>query len=177
MTCGLRLQIGALPSITALPADEFTDRSIPLDALSGNAARVLASRLEDANKVSTVVGALFAFVAESSNSRSPMYGHEVFRGVTRVAELARRVGASPRTVYERIVASVGLSPKCLLRVERMHRALEANARGESWSFAALEGGFADQPHLVREARRLLGETPREWKRRAALPIRSRLRAP
>jgi len=72
---------------------------------------------------------------------------------------------------------LGLSPKRLLRIERLHRVL-ANSQGGSvsWAQLAVTCGFADQAHMIREFQELLGESPTAWSSRSALPICSRQRA-
>lgn len=50
----------------------------------------------------------------------------------------------------------------------MHAALHAaRGPGRSWSDVAYVAGYADQPHLTRELRALLGETPSAWKTRGS----------
>jgi AraC-like DNA-binding protein len=164
-TCGIRLHIGALPAITGISAREYTDRSVTLESLGGSAAATLLRRIETDVRPAAIVDALFAFVAECSRGRAPSFNMNVGRA-TRVGEIAQRLSGATRTRYARIVAETGLSPKRLLRIERLHRALAANGAGEAWSHAAHTAGYADQSHLVREARALLGETPAQWRRRA-----------
>ncbi len=56
---------------------------------------------------------------------------------------------------------LGLSPKAFLRIERVWAAREAIRGGEPLTTIAAELGYADQAHLTRECRELLGVTPRE----------------
>jgi transcriptional regulator GlxA family with amidase domain len=87
---------------------------------------------------------------------------------TSVADLADWLGTSTRSMRERFHREVGLSPKRMLRVERLHAALHA-ARCASRSFAEIAqlAGYADQAHFTREVRALLGETPSAWQARAS----------
>jgi AraC-like DNA-binding protein len=67
---------------------------------------------------------------------------------------------------ERTHREIGLSPKHILRVVRLHAALHAARKpGASWSDVASRSGYADQSHLTREMRDLLGETPSSWRTR------------
>ena len=78
-----------------------------------------------------------------------------------VRELARRVGRSARTMQRIFAEEVGLSPKELLRIMRVQRAL-ALSRQEPplrWITIAAQAGYHDQPHFVREFRELVGCTP------------------
>jgi AraC-like DNA-binding protein len=56
---------------------------------------------------------------------------------------------------------LGLSPKEFLRIERVWAARAAIPAGGPLAAIAADLGYADQAHLSREVRRLLGVTPRE----------------
>jgi AraC-like DNA-binding protein len=56
---------------------------------------------------------------------------------------------------------VGLSPKAFLRIERVWAAREAIRNGGPLAMIAADFGYADQAHLTREVRQLLGVKPRE----------------
>lgn len=61
---------------------------------------------------------------------------------------------------------VGLSPKLFARVARLRLALELSARTTvpDWSSIAVDAGYFDQSHLIRDFRSLTGETPAGFKR-------------
>ncbi|WP_448003618.1 helix-turn-helix domain-containing protein [Agromyces bauzanensis] len=63
---------------------------------------------------------------------------------------------------------LGLTPKWLIRRYRMQEAAAALAEPDPPSLADLAAslGFADQAHLTREFRAVIGETPRRYARRA-----------
>lgn len=56
---------------------------------------------------------------------------------------------------------LGVTPKAFLRVERAWAAREAIREGTALAFVAADLGYADQAHLTREIRELLGVTPRQ----------------
>jgi AraC-like DNA-binding protein len=79
----------------------------------------------------------------------------------RVGRLARRLGTSPRTLERRVRDATGLSPRALAAVVRFRRAfrrLDAAPVG-TWSRVAVECGYYDQAHMIREFRRFAGEPP------------------
>ena len=89
------------------------------------------------------------------------------QGTARAEELARAAALSPRQLRRRFQAAVGLSPKELARLRRLRASAAAVALHERpWAEVAAEGGYADQPHLVHEFRRLLGVTPGDFERHA-----------
>lgn len=82
-------------------------------------------------------------------------------GAARVSAVARAVGVTERTLHRDVLAAAGLPPKALARVFRLRRtvALLRAAERPDLCAAALEGGYADQPHMTREFRALAGLPP------------------
>ena len=85
-------------------------------------------------------------------------------GHCRLDELARGVGLSPRQLRRRFRAAVELTAKELARLRRMRTsAVDAVQRQTAgWVEIAADRGYADQAHLVREFRDLIGLTPTEF---------------
>jgi AraC-like DNA-binding protein len=76
--------------------------------------------------------------------------------------LARATHLSERQLHRRCTAAFGYGPEFLLRIHRIQRFLQL-ARNESRSprlaDLAIDTGYADQPHLTREVRSIMGTTP------------------
>ena len=89
----------------------------------------------------------------------------IHHGRMPVHELARDVGFSRRHFGERFTHEFGIAPKAAARVFRFERAcrlfLRSPLRGAD---VAVDSGFYDQAHMVREWQALAGCTPREWVR-------------
>ena len=84
-------------------------------------------------------------------------------GRTRVDQLAGRIGWSPRQLEREFRAGIGLSPKAFARIIRFQNLLRLVGEGSlrEWASLALEGGYSDQPHMVREFREFSGQSPTE----------------
>ncbi len=81
-------------------------------------------------------------------------------GAPQVARVARDLDLSPRQLQRLFEERVGIGPKALARVFRLSRALALHgAGGGSWAAIAVDAGYADQAHLVRECRALAGVAP------------------
>jgi AraC-like DNA-binding protein len=78
-----------------------------------------------------------------------------------LCEVAGSLGVSMRTLERRFADAVGLSPRRLARVLRFRRAWEAatDAQSRAWSLLALDCGYSDQPHLIRDFRQFAGTSP------------------
>ena len=84
--------------------------------------------------------------------------------VARVDALAARHGMSTRTLQRLFRRYVGVSPKWVLKRYRLHEAAERIAEGRdgSWAATALELGYFDQAHFVRDFTALIGTSPARY---------------
>ncbi len=167
ITAGARLRLGALAPLTRSHAGAFADRAFRVDDVFGQAGRALADRMSNATPMAAIAH-LVAFLEEQLSSREPDFQLErAFEAAHSVAWLARSLNVSLRAVQTRTAESVGLSPRRVLRILRLHRALHhASTADSAWAETACIAGFADQSHMVREFRSLLGDSPTGWRNRA-----------
>ena len=88
--------------------------------------------------------------------------------VTRVHQLAERVGMSERTLQRVCQRRIGLGPKSRIQLRRLHEAADALRAGTvTLAEIAARIGYADQAHLTRDFRRVTGKTPAAF---AAEPV-------
>jgi AraC-like DNA-binding protein len=173
LTCGARLRPGALPLLTRFSASDFTDRSVSVEDVFGVHGKMLIEQLDELRSPIAAVGIISDFLSHrwtvhNRVARLPLDQY------TRVEEMAAQTGWPIRTMRSRLMQHVGLSPKRVIRIERLHRALFGSQyRSVAWGEIAASSGFADQAHMIREFRDLLGESPTVWSRRSRLPICSR----
>lgn len=79
-----------------------------------------------------------------------------------VRAVAAVMGWTTRHLERRALKSHGLTPRELKAIERLHEAvLAAHDDGQTLAERAQAHGFADQPHMTREWRRLTGLAPGE----------------
>lgn len=149
----------------------FTDRSLSIDAVFGARGRSLTERLGEEAAGQRIFDTLTDFLAQEW--RGPdRHASLPLEGCDRVEQLAARMGMPIRTLYSRLTQETGLSPKRMLRIRRLHRALRLAQGGAAWPQIAANSGFADQAHMIREFTGLLGESPTAWRQRSDLPISS-----
>jgi len=95
----------------------------------------------------------------------------VRRGVLARDELVESVAAgqpraaTPRSLQRHFLATMGMSPKQFEQIRRASRAVALLERGMAPAAVALEAGYADQPHLTRSLKSIMGQTPGEIARR------------
>jgi AraC-like DNA-binding protein len=90
------------------------------------------------------------------------------RGITRVRTLVRAVGGSARQLERLFERYVGVGPKWVIQRCRLHEALERIHGGTppEWARLALDLGWYDQAHFIRDFRRLVGCSPAQYTRRS-----------
>jgi AraC-like DNA-binding protein len=181
LTLGARLRPGALPGLTAVPAVELTDRSVPAtDLIAGNGADVEA-RIARAAMVrpASAVGLLRRALIATFRNVPPGRDHrrvtaavrhlERQRGRVTAKRLATSIGVSSRTLRNLMRAHVGIGTKRYARICRAYHVIrDARGGARPWVDVALDAGYTDQPHLIRDFDALLGETPRRFLARASV---------
>ena len=167
MTVGLRLRQGALPALTNTSAREFVDRSVSLGQVFST--RVLRDlELGPDAPAPVALQELIRLTRRLYRQGTVTTLPSDSAAVTSVAQLAWLLHTPTRSLRERVHREVGVSPKRMLRLLRLHTALRAARRPHrSWCEIAHATGFADHAHLSREMHALLGEPPSAWAARGS----------
>jgi AraC-like DNA-binding protein len=167
---GVRFRPGAFRPLFGRPVAELTDRRVPVGSVfaadpapvrAALAARRDAAPVEDLllgalpdpdPMVEEVVAIVTAVAADPS--------------ITRVGTLAAAVGVGPRTLQRLFHSYVGAGPKWVIRQYRLLEAAGRSAAGDvtDWAAVALELGYSDQSHLVRDFTAAVGAPPARYAR-------------
>lgn len=164
---------GAVPFL-GVPASELADTHVDLEALWGQAARELRERLCEAvtaeERFSLLEAALVARLRRPPECHPAVPAalaalEPAGQGVS-VREVARRIGLSQRRFIQVFSAAVGVTPKRYHRIRRFQRArkLARPASSPDWADVALEFGYFDQSHLIRDFQEFAGYSPVEFQR-------------
>jgi AraC-like DNA-binding protein len=162
---GVRFGPGAAGAALGHAAHELQDHTVELADLWGDAGRELAERMALAPHPWRP-----AILAEAVGRRlrdAPPPDPVVTRAATLlaggmpVAETGREVALGERHLRRRFHDAVGYGPKMLQRIMRLRRFLDlVEAMPEpDIGRAAVQVGYADQPHLTRESTALTGLPP------------------
>lgn len=138
-----------------------------LDQLWGAEGRELRDRLVCARTATARLALLEASLQARARrlerpNRTVRRTFELIRaahGEISTEQLARACGCTSRTLRRSMVAEAGLAPKHLARIVRIRYALDLLSGSVPLSAAAVTSAFADQSHMSREFRELLGEPP------------------
>jgi AraC-like DNA-binding protein len=171
VTVGARLKPGALPALLRASALEITDSSVDIESLVRCAGTSPLARFDECTPTAAVIR-LGELVVELAARGRPLDARasrlaELGTGQMSVRELARRMGIGDRALRAWSATHLGMGIRRFMTIRRLHRALEHRIRRpDTWSRIAAAAGFADQSHLVRDCRALLGESPSEFLTRA-----------
>jgi AraC-like DNA-binding protein len=176
---GTRFRPGAFRPFVKSPVWTLAGKSARLTEVFGpraNDLEELVLREDDDRRAIAVVEEFLRNLEPRADADMLLAGRIVAhiaaeRGVTRVDHLATEFRTSQRALQRLFREYVGASPK---RVIRDHRLLEATDRvareGKlDWAEFALELGYADQAHFIRDFKALVGRTPAEYARRLDHP--------
>lgn len=165
---GVRLAAGAGASLLGVPLHAIADQRITLEALWDGRGREWQTRLEDGADPLPLLHTLCA--SRPLAADLPMawvFAQLAGDAAPRMAELTRSLGISERSLRRRCQDAFGYGAKTLERILRLQRFLRLASGHATLTAAALEAGYGDAPHLVRDSRQLTGLSPRELVRRHA----------
>lgn len=113
--------------------------------------RFLLERLPERDPRAEAVTGIVAAIAETP-------------GITRVEEVAERYGTTVRSLQRLFSRFVGVSPKWVIKRYRLHEAVERMDAGApvQWSRLALDLGYFDQAHFIKDFKALVGRSPGEY---------------
>ena len=164
---GVELRPGTVPALFGVPAWQLAGAHWSLEDLWGTEAGRLRERLLEARdahrRIELLEDELLARLT-ASRALHPSVAHGLSRldNGCGIRTLVRESGYSHRRFLTLFRDAVGLTPKTWDRVQRFRRAvLGLHADAGPASVAA--AGFADQPHLTREFRRIAGLTPARYR--------------
>lgn len=174
---GVKFRPGGFSGFLGRPVHEITDRALPLRAVFGAPgealARDAAARPEPAEKIALAEAFLRARIPPPDPEVELV--HDVIADMlvvdpaTTVAEIAKRHAVSTRTLQRLFRRHVGVGPKWVLRRYRLQEAAEQLAAGErsDWTRLALDLGYFDHAHFIRDFRAVVGRSPAEYEAQCA----------
>ena len=164
---GIRFHPGGTVPFFRVPVDQLTDQVVELAAFARNLEMQLLAASSDLpnlhDKVCGLQKALTNLLQENQpDLRLLRIAAKLVRhsGMISVDELAYESGMSNRQLERRFLAEIGLGPKLLsriLRFQQVFRAVDANET--CWPTVALDCGYYDQAHLIRDFRQFAHQTP------------------
>jgi AraC-like DNA-binding protein len=167
---GVKFRPGAFLPFLGGPVSQLTDQTRPLAMLWGAAA---ADRFASELASCPDLDALVTVAEHHLRAHRPPPDPEVAvvgrivhallydRSISRVDDVCARFGVSARSLQRLFQRYVGVGPKWVLQRYRLHEAAVRLAAGASgtWAEVAVELGYFDQSHFIRDFTRAVGMTP------------------
>jgi AraC-like DNA-binding protein len=180
---GTKFRPGAFRPFVKQPVSTFTGRRLPVREVFGARAADLAERvmgLADDREGIAIIESFLRGLNASPDDSMALAGRVALRiaddrGITRVDQLAREFSTRVRQLQRLFKEYIGVSPKWVIQRYRLSDAADRMAAGTivNWPDLALELGYADQAHFIRDFKRLVGHSPADYARRLERGDRSR----
>ena len=177
---GIKFRPGAFYPFYRAPVAALTDRAIGLDAVFHAAGTAYEQRVLACASADEMIDCAEQFL----RARLPPLDEHIAlintvveqiaadRTITRVTEIADRVGVSQRTLQRLFGQYVGVGPKWVIQRYRLLEAAEQLGRNAYVDLPSLAQalGYFDQAHFINDFRATVGSTPAEYAQRRDEPL-------
>lgn len=178
---GVRFRPGGFYPFWKAPIARLTDGSIGLEDLFGvEESQALARAVRAQTEVTAMVAIMENFLRERLPGPDghielvdQIVEHIVSeRAITRVDDLVQRFNLNKRTLQRLFSRYVGVSPRWVIKRSRLHEAAGRLAEGAAidWPRLALELGYFDQSHFIRDFKAIVGHAPASYTRHLAFNL-------
>ena len=165
---GIKFRPGGFYPFVKFPVSRLTNRIVPLsEVLDGGETlepAVLAKRSERA-----MIEVAEDFLRRQNPQRDAVAEEmaelveqiATDRTITRVETVAVWSGIGTRSLQRLFSRYIGVSPKWVINRHRLHEVVDRLSKGETvdWTCLALDLGYFDQAHFIRDFKAIIGRTP------------------
>jgi len=169
---GVKFRPGGFRPFVMLPVSTYSNRTVALNTVLGSVAQGLDQQVLMHTDRHAAIDAIEAFLLALHPVADPM--SELTGGIvdriatdrqiTKVEQIAQEYDMGMRRLQRLFDEYVGVSPKWVIQRYRLHEAAEriAAAHEPLWTDIALDLGYADQAHFIRDFKKLVGLSPAEY---------------
>ena len=168
----IKFRPGAFYPFVQTPIARFTDRSIRCEEVFGAASQALEAALlaldDEAQRIKLVENFL--------RERLPAPDEQVVlinqivdhiiadRMILKVDDIVQQFNLHKRALQRLFSQYVGMSPKWVIKIYRLQEAAEQLTDGAAvdWAQMALELGYFDQAHFIKDFKAIVGLLPSEY---------------
>jgi AraC-like DNA-binding protein len=172
---GVKFRPGAFRPYLGRSVASLRDRTVPIDEVFGTKGTALARQVSDLGGDAEKAAAVERFLKERKTPSDPNVERvsnlvdEIAenREIVSVEQVVARWRFGKRTLQQLFSSYVGVGPKWVINRYRLHEAVERLQAGVQINFSelAMELGYFDQAHFIRDFRKLVGCTPAAYARR------------
>ena len=171
---GVKFWPGGFYPFLGTPVSELTNRVVALSEVFGEAGTIFGRAVID----SANDGRNVELAEEFLRTLHPVRDENVVvvrkivdqiaadTGITKVDQLALAADMSKWTLQRLFRRYVGVSAKWVIQRYRLHEAIEEIGRGRpvDWARLAIDLGYFDQAHFIKDFKRFTGRTPDAYSR-------------
>jgi AraC-like DNA-binding protein len=171
---GTKFRPGGFRPLVQPPVSSFTDRRLDVRDVFGSRAADLGRSVLACDDDLEAIAIVESFLRELQPAAddSMLLAASVAariaddRAIARVDQLVQEFQTNLRRLQRVFSEYVGVSPKWVIQRYRLLDAAERVASGAvvDWADLALDLGYADQAHFIRDFKRLVGRAPAEYAR-------------
>lgn len=165
---GIRFHPGGTTPFIQLPMYQLTDQVVELGAFARDFESLLLANIAELPILTDKVMALERVLTKLLLERTP--DSKALQIAARIVEsngmipidtLALDAGISSRQLERRFLGEIGVGPKLLSRILRFQQVFRAfdDANKISWPLVALDCGYYDQAHLIKDFRQFAQQSP------------------
>jgi AraC-like DNA-binding protein len=171
---GIKFQPGAFRPFLQSPAASLANQSIPAESIFakkeiGPLKKLLTSAATSEDEKIEAANAFLRAHVNPPNT-AILEATQLVRtildqpAIRTVDDLSAHTGIGKRSLQRLFHEYVGATPKWVIRRYRLHELVERLKSGHAFNYAqlALDLGYFDQAHLIRDFRRITGYTPAKY---------------
>jgi hypothetical protein len=147
----LAIGFAASAFMPAIPGDAMRDRGVLLPRIGADRFRIGAEIFE-VPRLDNVEDFVARLTRREAIGQNPLVASIVS---------GRPNAATERTMQRHFLRTTGLTIKAFSQIARAQKAVARLEAGEPAADVAYALGYADQPHLIRSMRAIMGRTPRQ----------------
>lgn len=180
---GVKFRAGGFRPFLGRAVAHIADQRVPLAGIFGTAGDELAHQLRSHPAGGEMAAAMAATAEAFLLARLPPPDADVERAASLVAAivgdpalltvdaLSQQARMDKRALQRLFQQYVGVGPKWVIKRYRMHEAVARLQAGNAGSLAqlALDLGYFDQAHFIKDFSALVGKPPGEYQRQLPLP--------
>jgi len=165
---------GAFYPFVQTPISALTNSFISLDEAFGVDCQPLEAAILSRDDVAEMIEMVECFLRERLPERdnNVVVINQIIdciiadRTITKVDDIVNRLGINKRTLQRLFSRYVGVSPKWVIQRFRLHQAAGQLDEGgvEDLTRMALDLGYFDQAHFIKDFKTFVGKTPAEYAR-------------
>jgi AraC-like DNA-binding protein len=167
---GVKFRVGAFYPFVKFPISELTDNVKSLEEIFGVSSDAIAEEVLSKKDDEDQIAFVEKFLLQRLPEKDPLIEElcaiaeliENEPAICKVEDLVERIPFSKRHLQRLFKQYVGISPKWVIQRYRLHEAAEQVAKSGDWARLAVDLGYFDQAHFIKDFKAIIGKTPKEY---------------